>query len=523
MVNKPMIGVAAVVLVVGWASRTTFTGATPCPPPSLRRVPPPPAAGTEPAIEHPLPSSAVTRPRRCPRLNDSDPAMKDALSALVGANAMQYVVPEDIVRHFVVTIDNLPRQKAPAAKRPDRGGAGSVPGRRATRCTPRSIRRISQRYDPMVNVVRQLDMQRVADTYFHFYPLVPERLPEPRIPERLFQRPAGAGDRFVARDAASPAVPSSSRGPNVLYTFADPKLEALPAGQKLLLRMGPDNAAVIKAKLKELRAIITAAPPQALSLDIDQLNGGWHEQYDGSGGLAVGKTAAPNQWLVIGASSLGTVFEWYDFYIYGLLATILTTQFFSGVNEVTGFIFALATFAAGFAVRPFGALVFGRLGDLVGRKHTFLITMSIMGGATFLVGLLPSYATAGLFAPIALVLLRLLQGLALGGEYGGAATYVAEHAPRRQARALHELDPDHRDARIVRGAARGHRYAHWNGRGCLQGLGLAHSVPGLAAAADRLALDPHEARREPGVHEHEAQRAPPRRRRSRRPSAAGAI
>jgi MFS family permease len=141
------------------------------------------------------------------------------------------------------------------------------------------------------------------------------------------------------------------------------------------------------------------------------------------------KTAAPNQWLVIGASSLGTVFEWYDFYIYGLLATILTSQFFSAVNEVTGFIFALATFAAGFAVRPFGALVFGRLGDLVGRKHTFLITMSIMGGATFLVGLLPSYAAVGIWAPIALVLLRLLQGLALGGEYGGAATYVAEHAP----------------------------------------------------------------------------------------------
>src|ERR1700683_5118189 len=144
---------------------------------------------------------------------------------------------------------------------------------------------------------------------------------------------------------------------------------------------------------------------------------------------SLAKTAAPNQWLVIGASSLGTVFEWDDFYIYGLLATILTTQFFSGVKEVSRFIFSLATFAAGFAVRPFGALLFGRLGDLVGRKHTFLITMSIMGGATFLVGLLPSYATAGLFAPIALVALRLLQGLALGGEYGGAATYVAEHAP----------------------------------------------------------------------------------------------
>src|SRR6202041_1433456 len=146
-------------------------------------------------------------------------------------------------------------------------------------------------------------------------------------------------------------------------------------------------------------------------------------------GLPVERVKAPSQWLVIGASSLGTVFEWYDFYLYGLLATIISAQFFSGVNEVTGFIFALAAFAAGFAVRPFGALVFGRLGDLVGRKHTFLITMSIMGGATFLVGLLPSYATAGLFAPIALVALRLLQGLALGGEYGGAATYVAEHAP----------------------------------------------------------------------------------------------
>jgi MFS family permease len=135
------------------------------------------------------------------------------------------------------------------------------------------------------------------------------------------------------------------------------------------------------------------------------------------------------EWLVIGASSLGTVFEWYDFYLYGLLATVISAQFFSGVNEVTGFIFALAAFAAGFAVRPFGALVFGRLGDLVGRKHTFLITMSIMGGATFVVGILPNYATIGVAAPIMLVTLRLLQGLALGGEYGGAATYVAEFAP----------------------------------------------------------------------------------------------
>jgi len=133
--------------------------------------------------------------------------------------------------------------------------------------------------------------------------------------------------------------------------------------------------------------------------------------------------------LVIGASSLGTIFEWYDFYLYGLLATIISAQFFSGVDETTGFIFALAAFAAGFAVRPFGAILFGRIGDLVGRKYTFLVTMGIMGLSTFLVGLLPSYGSIGVAAPIALVALRLLQGLALGGEYGGAATYVAEHAP----------------------------------------------------------------------------------------------
>jgi MFS family permease len=132
---------------------------------------------------------------------------------------------------------------------------------------------------------------------------------------------------------------------------------------------------------------------------------------------------------VIFASSLGTVFEWYDFYLYGSLSAIIAKQFFSGVNETTGFIFALLAFAAGFFVRPFGALVFGRLGDLIGRKHTFLITIVIMGASTAIVGMLPSYAAIGVAAPIILILLRLLQGLALGGEYGGAATYVAEHAP----------------------------------------------------------------------------------------------
>lgn len=132
---------------------------------------------------------------------------------------------------------------------------------------------------------------------------------------------------------------------------------------------------------------------------------------------------------VIFASSLGTVFEWYDFYLYGSLAAIIAKQYFTALNPTSGFIFALLAFAAGFAVRPFGALLFGRLGDMIGRKYTFLVTIVIMGLSTFLVGVLPGYTTIGVAAPIILITLRLLQGLALGGEYGGAATYVAEHAP----------------------------------------------------------------------------------------------
>ncbi len=132
---------------------------------------------------------------------------------------------------------------------------------------------------------------------------------------------------------------------------------------------------------------------------------------------------------VIFASSLGTVFEWYDFYLYGSLAAIIAKQFFSGLDPQSAFIFALLAFAAGFIVRPFGALVFGRLGDMIGRKYTFLVTILIMGLSTFIVGILPTYASIGVAAPVILIALRMLQGLALGGEYGGAATYVAEHAP----------------------------------------------------------------------------------------------
>ena len=150
-------------------------------------------------------------------------------------------------------------------------------------------------------------------------------------------------------------------------------------------------------------------------------------------------TAAPEQRVrpmtkaerkVIIASSVGTAFEWYDFYLAGSLAVNISANFFSGVNPTAAFIFTLLGFAAGFAVRPFGALFFGRLGDLIGRKHTFLITMTVMGLATFLVGVIPNYATIGFAAPVIFIVCRLMQGLALGGEYGGAATYVAEHAPQ---------------------------------------------------------------------------------------------
>ena len=133
----------------------------------------------------------------------------------------------------------------------------------------------------------------------------------------------------------------------------------------------------------------------------------------------------------------GTVFEWYDFYLYGSLAAIIGAQFFSSYPEATRNVFALLAFAAGFLVRPFGALFFGRLGDLVGRKYTFLVTILIMGASTFLVGLLPGYESIGWVAPVILIALRMLQGLALGGEYGGAVVYVAEHAPARPARLLH--------------------------------------------------------------------------------------
>ena len=199
---------------------------------------------------------------------------------------------------------------------------------------------------------------------------------------------------------------------------------------------------------------------------------------------------------------LGTVFEWYDFYLYGSLAAIIAAQFFSGVNPTAAFIFALMAFAAGFAVRPFGALVFGRLGDLIGRKYTFLVTI-LMGLSTFVVGLLPSYAAIGIAAPIILIALRLLQGLALGGEYGGAATYVAEHAPHGKRGFYTSWIQTTATLGLFLSLLVILGVPHVDGERAVRRLGLAHPVPALDRAARRLGLDPAELNEIAGVPEDE--------------------
>src|SRR2546429_529950 len=158
-------------------------------------------------------------------------------------------------------------------------------------------------------------------------------------------------------------------------------------------------------------------------------------------GIPMGATAEYGIWRVILASAVGTMIEWYDFYIFGSLAAVLSPIFYPPGNQTFSYIAYLATFAVGFVVRPFGALFFGRIGDLVGRKYAFLVTLSIMGGATALIGFLPTYATAGWFAPVTLLAIRVLQGLALGGEYGGAAGEVSGNRPPRQARVFTKIIP----------------------------------------------------------------------------------
>ena len=207
--------------------------------------------------------------------------------------------------------------------------------------------------------------------------------------------------------------------------------------------------------------------------------------------------------FVIFASSLGTVFEWYDFYLYGSLAAIIGAQFFSAYPPATRDIFALLAFAAGFLVRPFGAIVFGRIGDIVGRKYTFLVTILIMGLSTFIVGLLPNAATIGIAAPIILIILRLLQGLALGGEYGGAATYVAEHSPPGKRGYYTSFIQTTATLGLFLSLLVILSHPHNFGRSRLRGMGLAYSIPAVGRAARRFRRHPPEAERIAGVPEDE--------------------
>jgi DUF3014 family protein len=263
MVNKPVIVVAAVVLVAGAGVALYLHNRTahlPSVPAAAKPAPPPPS---EPAIEHPVPpvsgDSALQGP--IPALGDSDPAIIEALGAVAGgATVAHYLIPDNVIRHIVVTIDNLPRQKVPVDKRPTVpvGGTFLAEGDELhATLEPKNF----ARYEPMVAVIRKLDMQQLAAVYLHFYPLFQRVYQDLGYPNGYFNdRLVQVIDSLLA--TPQPAGPVELTRPNVMYTFADPSLEARPAGQKLLLRMGPDNASAIKAKLSELRAILTATPPK---------------------------------------------------------------------------------------------------------------------------------------------------------------------------------------------------------------------------------------------------------------------
>ena len=264
MVNKPVIGVAAAVIVVAagsWYYLQSRHAAAPTP--SAAQLPAPAEPPAEAAIQHPLPAvqagSASAAP--LPALADSDPALIDALGALAGtAAARDYLRPENIVRHMVVTIDNLPRQKVAVDKRPTSPMAGSFAAtgdELHASLDPQNF----ARYQPMVAVVSKLDMQQLAEVYVRFYPLFQHAYQDLGYPNGYFNdRLVQVIDTLLA--TPQPSGPIELIRPNVMYVFADPALESRPAGQKLLIRMGPDNAAAIKIKLKELRTAITAAPPK---------------------------------------------------------------------------------------------------------------------------------------------------------------------------------------------------------------------------------------------------------------------
>lgn len=260
MINKPMIVVAAGVVVAGLAVGYYFHTRGPASPTLPAATQPAPLTPAEPAIEHPVPSSNAPPGAPLPALGDSDPALKDALAGALGNDALQYLVPESIVRHLVVTVDNLARQKVPVSKRPTVAVTGTFLAEgdelHAT-IDPKNF----ARYDAMMNVVRKLNVNQLAQVYLHFYPLFQGAYQDLGYPNGYFNdRLVQVIDSLLA--TPQPSGPIELTRPNVLYTFADPSLEARPAGQKLLLRMGPDNEEAVKAKLRELRTIVTAAAPK---------------------------------------------------------------------------------------------------------------------------------------------------------------------------------------------------------------------------------------------------------------------
>jgi Protein of unknown function (DUF3014) len=263
MINKPIIGVAAAVVVLAAGSWYYLQSRRPAMPTAPATSPlPPPAEPAEPAIQHPVPAGEAAAPTTpLPSLADSDAAMADALAQLAGASAVKdYLLPESIIRHIVVTVDNLPRQKAAVQKRPTGTVAGSFMANgdelHAT-IDPQNF----TRYQPWVAVIGRLNTRQLAALYVHFYPLFQQAYQELGYPNGYFNdRLVQVIDNLLA--APQPIGPIALVRPNVMYTYADPGLESRSAGQKLLMRMGPDNAAVIKAKLTELRAAITAAPPK---------------------------------------------------------------------------------------------------------------------------------------------------------------------------------------------------------------------------------------------------------------------
>jgi hypothetical protein len=263
MINKPIVGVAAAVVVLAAGSWYYLQSRRPAMPTAPATSPqPPPAEPTEPAIQHPVPAGEAAAPTTpLPSLADSDAAMADALAQLAGASAVKdYLLSESIIRHIVVTVDNLPRQKAAVQKRPTGTVAGSfmVDGDELhATIDPQNF----TRYQPWVAVIGKLNMRQLAALYVHFYPLFQQAYQELGYPNGYFNdRLVQVIDNLLA--APQPAGSIALVRPNVMYTYADPGLESRSAGQKLLMRMGPDNAAVIKAKLTELRAAITAAPPK---------------------------------------------------------------------------------------------------------------------------------------------------------------------------------------------------------------------------------------------------------------------